>query len=56
MEKNIKSLLEKAIELDPSLASAHYKLGILYQTEENFASALSCFEKACSPRFSLSGS
>ena len=36
MEKNAKQLLEKAIELDPNLAPAHFKLGVLYQNEKRF--------------------
>ena len=46
MEKNAKQLLEKAIELDPNLAPAHFKLGVLYQNEKDFDSAILHFEKA----------
>ena len=41
-----KELLERAIDLDPNLASAHYKLGILFQSENDFNSSLTYFEQA----------
>jgi tetratricopeptide (TPR) repeat protein len=36
----------KAIDLDPSLAAAHYNLGELYRAQGHFASALSSYRKA----------
>ena len=32
--------------MDPNLASAHYKLGILFQSENDFNSSLTYFEQA----------
>ena len=46
MDKRAKELLERAIDLDPNLASAHYKLGILYQSENDFDSSIVYFKQA----------
>ncbi|MBT3540299.1 MAG: tetratricopeptide repeat protein, partial [Opitutae bacterium] len=48
MEQNAKKLLERAIELDPNLANAHFKLGVLYQSEQKYDLALKYFEQAVS--------
>ena len=46
MDKRAKELLERAIDLNPNLSSAHYKLGILFQSENDFDSSLTYFEQA----------
>ena len=46
MVKKAKQLLERAIELDPKLATAHFKLGVLYQSEEDYPTAITYFEQA----------
>ena len=53
METNAKELLERAIELEPNLANAHFKLGTLYQAEKDFSSAIK-FSKKQSPWMQLS--
>jgi Tfp pilus assembly protein PilF len=40
------ALLEKALQLDPTLADAHVQLGIVYSSRKNFARAIAAFEKA----------
>jgi tetratricopeptide (TPR) repeat protein len=40
------ALLDKALELDPTLADAHVQLGIIYSARKNFAQAIAVFEKA----------
>ena len=46
MEQKAKQLLLRAIELDPGLASAHFKLGIICQSENDFDAAVTYFMQA----------
>jgi len=48
----VRSLLEKAVQLDPSLGGAYLQLGILYSDQKNFSKAISAYQKAIdiSPR------
>jgi tetratricopeptide (TPR) repeat protein len=42
----VKSLLEKAIALDPKLGEAHLQLGILYSEEKDFPRAIAAYQQA----------
>jgi tetratricopeptide (TPR) repeat protein len=44
--EKIKSLLNKAITLDPRLGEAHLQLGILYSQQKALADAISAYRKA----------
>lgn len=44
--RQVKSLLEKAARLDPKLGLAYLQLGILYSEQEDFARAISAYQKA----------
>ena len=48
----VRSLLEKAIQLDPNLGVAYLQLGILYSGQTDFSKAISAYQKAIavSPR------
>jgi tetratricopeptide (TPR) repeat protein len=40
------ALLEKALQLDPTLADAHLQLGIIYSARKDFPQAIAAFDKA----------
>lgn len=40
------ALLEKALQLDPTMADAHLELGIIYSARKHFPHAIAAFEKA----------
>jgi tetratricopeptide (TPR) repeat protein len=42
----MRSLLEKAVRLDPKLSAAYLQLGILDAEEKNFSDAIACYQKA----------
>jgi tetratricopeptide (TPR) repeat protein len=42
----VKSLLEKAIRLDPKLAPAYFQLGILYSEQRDFLRAIAAYRQA----------
>ena len=42
----VKSLLEKAVSLDPKLGLAYLQLGILYSEQRDFAKAISAYRRA----------
>jgi tetratricopeptide (TPR) repeat protein len=42
----VKSLLEKAIHLDPTLGPAYLQLGILYSERKDFSNAIPAYQKA----------
>jgi len=42
----VESLLQKAVNLDPKLGSAHLQLGIVYAEKKNMTEAISAFQKA----------
>jgi tetratricopeptide (TPR) repeat protein len=42
----VKSLLKKAVFLDPKLGAAHLQLGILYSDQKDFSNAISAYQKA----------
>ena len=44
--RRIEGLLKRAILLDPSLADAHYQLGVLYERQQNYAAAAHELENA----------
>jgi len=42
----VKSLLEKAVQLDPTLGAAHLQLGILYSEQRDFPNAIAAYRRA----------
>jgi len=42
----VKALLEKAIQLDPTLGLAHMQLGILYSERKDFSNAVAAYQRA----------
>jgi tetratricopeptide (TPR) repeat protein len=42
----VKTLLEKAVQLDPKLGLAYLQLGILHSEQKNFSKAISAYEQA----------
>ena len=40
------ALLEKALQLDPTIADAHLQLGIIYSARKDFPQAIAAFERA----------
>jgi tetratricopeptide (TPR) repeat protein len=42
----VKSLLEKAVHLDPKLSPAYLQLGILYSDQKDFSKAISAYQQA----------
>jgi tetratricopeptide (TPR) repeat protein len=42
----VQALLEKAVELSPSLGAAYLQLGILYSDQKNFPQAIPAYQKA----------
>ena len=42
----VKSLLEKAIHLDPQLGSGYLQLGVLYSEQKDFSNAISAYNEA----------
>jgi tetratricopeptide (TPR) repeat protein len=44
--QQVEALLEKALQLDPTLADAHLQLGIIYSARKDFPQAIAAFDKA----------
>ena len=42
----MRSLLDKAVRLDPNLSAAYLQLGILDAEQQDFAAAIACYQKA----------
>jgi tetratricopeptide (TPR) repeat protein len=42
----VKTLLEKAVQLDPKLGLAYLQLGVLYSEQKDFSKAISAYEQA----------
>jgi Tfp pilus assembly protein PilF len=42
----VKTLLEKAVQLDPKLGVAYLQLGILYSEQKDFSKAISAYQQA----------
>jgi Tfp pilus assembly protein PilF len=42
----VKSLLEKAVQLDPKLGLGYLQLGVLYSERKDFSNAISAYQQA----------